>query len=123
MGGRGSGGAGAARGGGGAMRGNTPTRDVAALNQTANERINRLNGRGNARNTVFNSPSTGDTIQVTVDRVPARNFSGRVIPGAQASYTVRVDNMTTGKRLWYDYGQTSLARIKDDIRRVSGVRK
>lgn len=77
--------------------------------------------KARASNSVtFERPDNGHEILVTINRVNPRDYWGRRVAGP-ATYTVRVDDTTSGDRLWYDYGVESLSRVKADIYRVTGV--
>lgn len=71
-------------------------------------------GKHNQSISIIN-PETRHTIVATIERVATQDYWGHST--GQKTWTVRVDDTTTGERLWYNYGVASIVDVRNQIRR------
>lgn len=117
----------------GANRGNGAT--VANVNEPAFDRekaasdavsaINRIQANKRHQQVDIVNPYDGHRLSASVEKITTRDYWGRSI--GRQTYTLYVydeDNRTeydNAERIYYNYGMESLARVKDELRRITGV--
>lgn len=106
------------RGAGSSTGGRTQTQQQTVVsaqwNQQAQTQIQRISAGQRFQSVSFTDPSNGHIIRASIDYVRPR------VRGTP-SYTVRVDDVSSGDRLFYTYGVQTIAQVRDDIRRYSHV--